>query len=77
MSFSPSLFPDEAAAAVPASLSVNDVLKQWPSMVGPLNAFGIDTCCRGDATLAEAAVDAGVPLDELRAAVARAASEAR
>ncbi|MFL5581931.1 MAG: DUF542 domain-containing protein [Gemmatimonadaceae bacterium] len=57
-------------------LSVNDTLVRWPGAVRALNAFGIDTCCGGAASLREAAAEAGVPLDTLLAAVAGAAGSA-
>ena len=61
------------APLVDPALSVNETLRRWPAAVGPLNAFGIDTCCGGAASLEMAAVDAGVPIDTLLDAVARAA----
>ena len=63
------------APAIDPRLSVNDVLRRWPAAIAPLNALGIDTCCGGAASLEAAAADAGVPLAELLAAVARAASD--
>ena len=68
--------PSPLAPADPAlgpalgpALTVNEVLRRWPAAVGPLNAFGIDCCCGGGASLREAATEAGVPLDELLAAL--------
>ena len=63
---------DRPAALLP-TLSVNETLRRWPPTVGPLEAFGIDTCCGGAASLEMAAREAGVPLAELLAAVAAAA----
>jgi iron-sulfur cluster repair protein YtfE (RIC family) len=73
-----SLLPDLAPTAIAlpsASQSVNDALKQWPKAVGALNAFGIDTCCGGNASLSAAAAEAGVPIEALLAAIARSTEE--
>ena len=64
-----------AAPVIDPALSVNDTLRRWPTSVGALNALGVDSCCGGAASLASAAAEAGVPLDALLAAVARAAEE--
>lgn len=64
------------APVVDPTLSVNETLRRWPAAVGPLNAFGVDTCCGGAASLEMAAADAGVPVATLLDAVARAAGAA-
>ena len=67
--------PNRSSAIAPAidpALSVNETLRRWPPAVAPLAAFGIDTCCGGAASLETAARDAGVPLDDLLAAIAAA-----
>jgi regulator of cell morphogenesis and NO signaling len=46
-------------------LSVNEVLRRWPGAVTALNAYGVDTCCGGAASLSEAAGQAGVSVDDL------------
>jgi regulator of cell morphogenesis and NO signaling len=56
------------------ALSVNDVLRESPAAAAVLNRFGIDTCCGGSLSLAEAAASVGVPLAELLAALPPAAS---
>ena len=48
-----------------ATWSVNDVLRHYPDAVGVFNEMGVDACCGGASSLAEAASDAGVPLDDL------------
>ena len=55
---------------VPA-LTVNDLLRQHPGAGAVLNQFGIDTCCGGSLSLAEAAASVKVPLPQLLAAVQR------
>jgi regulator of cell morphogenesis and NO signaling len=51
------------------SLSVNETIRRWPASVVALNAFGVDACCGGAATLRAAAADADVPLDDLLAGI--------
>lgn len=59
---------------VELSWTVNEVLRTCPDSIVVLNRYGIDACCGGADTLAEAAeregVDAAVLLDELRQAAA-------
>ena len=53
----------------PTALTVNDVLRETPAAAAGLNRFGIDTCCGGSLSLAEAAASVGLPLAELLAAL--------
>ena len=53
-----------------AAASVNELLRLAPSTGAVFNRFGVDTCCGGGLPLDEAAREAGVPLDELLAAIA-------
>lgn len=62
--------PPVANAELDPAQSVNEILRRWPAAIAPLNAFGIDTCCGGGASLAVAAAHAGVPLAAVLAAVA-------
>ena len=62
----PPLTPD---ARIGADWSVNDTLLRYPAATGVFNAFGIDACCGGAATLAQAAQDADIALDTLLAAL--------
>jgi regulator of cell morphogenesis and NO signaling len=55
---------------------VNDVLRRYPSTVGVFNAFGIDACCGGALSLAEAAQRDGADLTALLDALHRAVQEA-
>ncbi|HJP57011.1 MAG TPA: DUF542 domain-containing protein [Gemmatimonadales bacterium] len=57
-------FPSLAPA-----LTVNDLLRERPEAAAVLNRLGIDTCCGGSLTLADAAASVGLPLAELLAAV--------
>lgn len=49
--------------------TVNEVLVAAPQAVGVLNSFGIDTCCGGTRTLAEAARSVGLAPEILIAAL--------
>ena len=57
-------------------LTINELLLQYPTAVTVLNAYGIDTCCGGDDSIAEAAACNGIDLDELLAVLREAASKA-
>jgi iron-sulfur cluster repair protein YtfE (RIC family) len=41
-------------------LSVNDILRHYPTAVRVLSAYHIDSCCRGNQSLATAASDLGL-----------------
>ena len=51
------------------ALSVTDLLRESPGAAAVLNRFGIDTCCGGSLSLADAAASVGLPLAELLAAI--------
>ena len=55
--------------AIDTESTVNDVIRMYPESVSVFNQLGIDACCGGDASLAEAArrdgVDVGVLLARL------------
>src|SRR5574337_426734 len=56
-----------AAHQFTSTTTVDDVVHADPALSRVLNAHGIDTCCGGSATLAEAAHVRGIDLDELLA----------
>jgi regulator of cell morphogenesis and NO signaling len=64
-------------AAIDPTTTVNDVLRAYPATVGVFNAFGIDACCGGAATLADAAARDGAELDALLGALRYAAGGVR
>lgn len=49
--------------------TVNEALLAAPQIVGTLNRLGVDTCCGGTQTLAEAAGSIGLAPEELLAAL--------
>jgi len=58
------------SSSLPTALTVNDLLRETPAAAAVLNRLGIDTCCGGSLSLAEAAASVGLPLGELLAALA-------
>lgn len=50
-------------------MTVNEVLLAAPEVVTILSRLGVDTCCGGGETLADAARSAGLAAEELRAAI--------
>lgn len=63
-----------AAHQFTSATTVDDVVHADPALSRVLNAHGIDTCCGGSATLAEAAHVRGIDLSELLTALNRAAA---
>lgn len=55
------------SSAVQPTTTVNDVLRLVPDASGLLLDRGIDTCCGGGASLAEACEDADLDVDALLA----------
>lgn len=64
-----------AQTSIDPTLSVNEIIRQWPAAIRVLNACGVDTCCGGAAPLSEAADEAGVPVSELQRRIAEAVAE--
>jgi iron-sulfur cluster repair protein YtfE (RIC family) len=56
--------------------TVNETLRSYPGAAAVLNAFGIDACCGGAASLGAAALDAQVEWEALADALAWAAAPA-
>jgi regulator of cell morphogenesis and NO signaling len=63
-----------SAAAIDMGTTVNEVIRMYPESVSVFNQLGIDACCGGDASIAEAArrdaVDLGLLLARLDAVAA-------
>lgn len=47
------------------TMSVNSVLERYPVTLPVLNTLGVDTCCGGSLSLAEAAAADGIDLRHL------------
>jgi len=56
------------------SMSVNEVIRRYPSVLPVLNGFGIDTCCGGAESLVAAARSASIPMEALMAGITAAIS---
>ena len=56
-------------------MTVNETIQRLPASIAVFNALGMEACCGGAATLAEAAAREGVPLGELLQALREAAAE--
>jgi regulator of cell morphogenesis and NO signaling len=52
--------PADAAVSLSPEHTVNDVLLRFPRCANVFNAFGVDSCCGGAVSLADAAADVGV-----------------
>jgi iron-sulfur cluster repair protein YtfE (RIC family) len=50
---------------VDRAVTVNEILVHHPASVATLNAFGIDACCGGDASVEDAARRDGADVDAL------------
>jgi len=62
---------------IDTAATVNEILAQHPAAVSAFNTFGIDACCGGDASLAEAARRDGADLGALIAALDRIIDQPR
>ena len=56
-----------SAAAIDMGTTVNEVIRMYPESVSVFNQLGIDACCGGDASIAEAARRDGIDLGLLLA----------
>ena len=54
-----------SAAAIDMGTTVNEVIRMYPESVSVFNQLGIDACCGGEASLAEAAQRDGADLGTL------------
>lgn len=54
-----------ATTTISPDWSVNETLHRFPETIAVFNAFRVDACCGGAATLRQAALDAAVPLEDL------------
>jgi iron-sulfur cluster repair protein YtfE (RIC family) len=58
-----------ATTILDTRLTVNELLRRHPSVLPVLNAFGVDSCCGGSESLAEAAQASRIPIEALVAAL--------
>lgn len=67
---------EQPTVALDAETTINELVRLHPETLPVLQAYGLDTCCGGPLSLAEAARRHGVGTEELLGAV-RAAIGAR
>ena len=53
--------------AIDTETTVNEVIRMYPESVSVFNQLGLDACCGGDASIADAARRDGVDLQALLA----------
>ena len=63
-----------APGAIDPASTIDEIIAHHPSSIAVLNAFGIDTCCGGGDSLANAAAHARVDVASLLAALQRVAA---
>ncbi|HAO93240.1 MAG: hypothetical protein A2X93_00685 [Deltaproteobacteria bacterium GWC2_56_8] len=61
--------------AISKEMVVNDCIKAYPKTIGVFTQFKIDSCCGGAVSIEAAATRDGAPIDELMAALDRAAGQ--
>ncbi len=61
---------------ISADWTVNDTIARFPDAIAVLNTFGVDTCCGGGLSIAQAAQANGLDLDALLRAVREAVTAA-
>ena len=59
-----------------ANMSVNTTIQRFPGSIAVFNELGVDACCGGASSLAEAALEAGITLQALVDALEAAVPEA-
>jgi iron-sulfur cluster repair protein YtfE (RIC family) len=62
---------------IDAEMTVNQAIQRVPGSIGVFNELGIDACCGGADTLAEAAARERIPLAELLETLRRLAEPVR
>ena len=66
-----------AERTIDPALTLNEVVRRYPTALGVFNARGLDTCCDGGLAVAEAARRHGLNLAELLTALEEAAEGER
>ena len=61
-------------AKITQDMTINDVIKAYPATLPVFNTFGVDSCCGGARSLAQAATEAGKDLDAFLKALNSAAA---
>ena len=61
------------AVDIRPEMTINQVLRLYPQVMGVFNTFRMDSCCGGARSLEQAAQEDGADLEELLAALRQAA----
>lgn len=61
------------AAEITEDMSINQVLRLYPQVMGVFNTFRMDSCCGGARSLEQAAREDGADIQALLAAIRQAA----
>ena len=77
MTSSPTTSTIHTPGAISPTWTVNDTILRVPNAVHVFNAFGVDACCGGAATLEQAAADARISVATLVDALELASVGAR
>lgn len=59
----------QTLTAIPAGITVNELIRAMPATVDAFNRFGIDACCGGAVPIAEAAERDGADVNALLSAL--------
>lgn len=59
-----------SATVLDTAMTVDQLTARFPEVIEVLNRFGIDMCCGGGVTLAEAASRDGASIDDVKKALA-------
>lgn len=62
-------------SGIPRTMAVNEAIRRYPATIAVFNAFGIDACCGGAASIEEAARRDAADVEALLAALREAATE--
>lgn len=60
---------DAPSPRIDPAWSINDVLLKYPATITVFNAYGVDACCGGAQSVADAAAQDGIDLAALLAAL--------
>lgn len=58
------------------SMTINEIVARYPQTMAVFNRFGLDTCCGGGVTVAEAARRDGIDAEPVLAELQRAVEHA-
>lgn len=72
-----SISPSTPQTVVDHTLTLNEIVAQYPDMLGVLHRLGFDTCCGGALALEDAVARHGLNLADVQAALSGALDAAK